>query len=275
MFSAFMDLLQAQRNEYSSKVTDGIQFIEPDLLKDKLLTKSTKRFIMENPLTRLTILGLVVYASKQLKNGMSLLDVGAGDCQYKGIFTHVSYQSTDFEETDYHQFKEIDYICSADNIPVSEKSYDAILCTEVLEHVPDPKSVLVEFNRVLKNNGHLFITTPFIQPIHEEPYDFFRYTSYAFKKLIEETGFEVVFITARGGWIASIASMLSRHVLRPQRNVKGLLLYCFLFFPLFLLPMATLRFLPLKVLAWLDKTLDKQQKYSPGYALHVIKIKDV
>ncbi len=221
MFSAFMDLLQAKRNEYSSKGTDGIQFIEPGLLKDKLLTTTTKRFILENSLSRLTILGLVIYASKQLKNGMSLLDVGAGDCPYKGFFTHVSYKSADFEETDYHAFKEIDYVCSADNIPVSEKSFDAIPCTEVLEHVPDPKSVLVEFNRVLKNNGHLFVTTPFIQPIHEEPYDFFRYTSYALKELMEETGFEVVFITS-----------------------------------------------------WLDKTLDKQQKYSPGYALHVIKIKD-
>lgn len=210
-------------NETSSKLLDSIKFVEPSLLKDKLVTESTKHFIRESPLIRLTILGLVIYASKQLKTGMSLLDVGAGDCPYKSVFANITYKSTDFAGTEYHQFKEIDYVCPADNIPVKEKSFEAVLCTEVLEHVPEPKRVLAEFNRVLKNKGNLFLTTPFIYQVHEEPYDFFRYTPYSFKNLLEEAGFEVVFITSRGGWIASIASTLRDISLRPSRNVKGLL----------------------------------------------------
>lgn len=276
MLSVFIHLLQAQRNEYLSNAADTIKFVEPRLLKDKLLTESTKRFVMMAPLSRLTILGLVLYASRQLKSGMSLLDVGAGDCPYKDIFTHVTYKSADFGETG-HEYKEIDYFCSADNIPVNEKSFDAILCTEVLEHIPEPKNVLAEFNRVLKNNGHLFVTTPFIHPVHEAPYDFFRYTSYALKILLEETGFEVVFITSRGGLIASIADTFKKKykTLRPPRNIKGLLLYSFLFLPIFSLPMVAVRLLPFKVFAWLDKNLDKEQNYTPGYALHAIKIKDL
>jgi SAM-dependent methyltransferase len=277
MFLNFRHPLQAKRNEYSSKVIDNIKFVQPSLLKDKLIPKSTKIHIMYCPFIRLTILGLVIYASKQLRNGMSLLDVGAGDCPYKDIFTHITYKSADFGEAESVDFKEIDYFCPADSIPVSEKSFDAILCTEVLEHVPEPKSVLIEFNRVLKNNGHLFVTTPFIYPLHMEPYDFFRYTPYAFKNLLKEAGFEIVFITSRGGWIASVADTLlrRRYLTRPQRNVKSLLLYCFLFLPIFALPMLILRLLPLRPLAWLDKNLDNEQTYTIGYALHAIKIKDL
>ena len=274
MFRAFIGLLKAKSNEYPSNVPDNIKFIEPSLLKDRHLPESIRKFVKQSPFTRLTILGIVIYASKQLKNGMSLLDVGAGDCPYKGIFTHVTYKSTDFGKAG-HEYKEIDYFCSADNIPISKKSFDGILCTEVLEHIPDPKIVLIEFNRVLKDNGHLFITTPFIYPIHEEPYDCFRYAPYAFKTLLKETGFEVVFITSRGGWIASIANTLGKHILRPRRNIKSLLLYCFLFLPIFALPIVAVRLLPLKVFAWLDKFLDNEQRYTPGYALHAVKMKDL
>jgi len=276
MFSAFMHLPLGRRNENSSQETDKIKFVEPSLLKDKLISEHTKRFIMKYPLTRLTILGFVIYASKQLGNGMCLLDVGAGDCPYKSIFSHVTYRSADFGKTG-HDYKEIDYFCSADDIPVNEKSFDAILCTEVLEHVPEPKSVLIEFNRVLTANGHLFVTTPFIYEVHEAPYDFFRFTSYAIHNLLRETGFEVVFITSRGGWIASIAETFKKTYkpLRPPRNAKNLLLYCFLFLPIFILPMLAVRLLPVEVFAWLDKNLDKDQIYTPGYAFHAIKIKDL
>ena len=275
MFRACIGLLKAKSNEYPpSNVPDSIKFIEPSLLKDRLVPESIRKFVKRTPFTRLTILGLIIYASRLLKNDMSLLDVGAGDCPYKGIFTHVTYKSTDFGKTG-HEYKEIDYFCPADNIPVSNKSFDAILCTEVLEHIPDPKSVLIEFNRVLKDNGHLFITTPFIYPIHEEPYDFFRYTPYAFKKLLKETGFEVVFLTSRGGWIASSADTLRRHIPRPPRNIKSLLLYCFLFLPIFALPMVAVRLLPFKVFAWLDKCLDNEQRWTTGYALHAVKMNDL
>src|SRR5579859_6405359 len=151
MFSVFASLHRTKSNENSSKLIDNIKFVEPSLLQDKRVTARTRRFVRASPLTRLPVLGLVIYASKQLNSGESILDVGAGDCPYRGVFANFTYKSADFANTDYHQFNEIDYICAADAIPVSEKSFEAILCTEVLEHVPDPKSVLIEFNRVLKS----------------------------------------------------------------------------------------------------------------------------
>jgi SAM-dependent methyltransferase len=144
----------------------------------------------------------------------------------------------------------------------------------VLEHVPEPNLVLEEFHRILKSGGHIFITTPFMHPLHEEPYDFYRYTPYALKTLVESAGFEVMFITPRGGWIVSIASTLRRYTLKPTRNMRRLLLYALIFLPIFFLPMLLIHLLPMQFLAWLDKRLDTHQTWTLGYALHARKRED-
>jgi SAM-dependent methyltransferase len=262
---------QRQRKRLMNKSPSTIRFVTPKILSNIRLPKTTRRFIKSHPFTRLTILALVQHASNQLHQGMNILDVGAGDCPYKSLFSHVEYKSTDFAQTtEHHAYQEIDYICPADALPVSEKSFDAILCTEVLEHVSHPQKVLTEFHRVLKQGGQLFVTTPFLFPLHEEPYDFYRYTPYALKQLLQETGFEVVFLTSRGGWVATVASTLGRDILRPSR--ENVLAYGLFFLPLFALPILLMRIIPPRMLAWLDKTLDKEQKYTLGYAFHAIKV---
>ncbi len=260
----------SQKKRFMKKSPSTIRFVTPKILSNTRLSQTTRRFVKAHPLTRLTILALVLHASHQLHQGMNILDVGAGDSPYKSLFSHVEYKSTDFAQTDYHAFQEIDYICPADAIPVSEKSFDAILCTEVLEHVPHPQNVLTEFHRVLKQSGHLFVTTPLLYPLHEEPYDFYRYTLYALKQLLQEAGFEVVFLTSRGGWVATVASTLGWDIRRPSR--ENVLAYGLFFLPLFALPILLMRFIPTRMLAWLDKTLDKEQNYTLGYAFHAIKV---
>lgn len=274
MFSV-MTSRRLKRNEISTRSIDCIKFVEPGLLRDRRLTERTRRFVMDAPLTRLPVLGLVIYASGQLKTGASVLDVGAGDCPYKCILAEFDYRSTDFASTEYHRYQEIDYICQADDIPVSDGSFDAIVCTEVLEHVPDPKNVLIEFNRVLKSDGSLFLTAPLIIQLHEEPYDFFRYTPYAYTNMLKESGFEIEFITAKGGWIACLANALREMSLKSPRTIKGLFLYSFVFLPLFSVPMLAVRILPFHLFARLDKHLDKAQKFTAGFALHARKIKDI
>lgn len=275
MFSVLTRQRRAKIDDSSSKLMQSVKHVDPSLLRDKLVTQRARRFVKAAPLTRLPVLGLVIYASKQLKSGASVLDVGAGDCPYKDIFANHVYKSTDFAKTGYHRFSEIDYICPAEAIPVSEKSFDAILCTEVLEHVPDPGSVLVEFNRILKSEGSLFLTTPLINQLHEEPYDFYRYTPYSFRNILKEAGFEIVFITPKAGWIASVSNALREMPLQPPKNLKGLLFYCFLFLPIFSIPMAAVRWLPFQLFASLDKALDKSQKYTAGFAVHALKIRDL
>ena len=66
----------------------------------------------------------------------------------------------------------MDYVCDITDIPVSDDSFDVIICTEVLEHVPEPIKVIKEFSRILRKNGKMFITAPLGCGIHQEPYIF-------------------------------------------------------------------------------------------------------
>ena len=93
----------------------------------------------------------------------------------------------------------MDFECPADQIPLKDSSLDSILCTEVLEHVRDPRAVWVEFYRVLRPGGKVLLATPMSWPGHEEPFDFFRYPEYGLKMLAKETGFTVLRLIPRGG----------------------------------------------------------------------------
>jgi len=90
---------------------------------------------------------------------------------------------------------------SALNLPFKSESFDTVLSTQVLEHVPEPKKMLEEVYRVLKNGGCLILTAPMIWGLHEIPNDYYRYTEYGLRYLAESIGFKVVYIgTQTGFW---------------------------------------------------------------------------
>jgi SAM-dependent methyltransferase len=71
---------------------------------------------------------------------------------------------------------------------------DVVVCTEVLEHVPNPHQVVAELSRLLKAGGALYVSVPFSAREHQIPYDFFRYTQYGLRHLFEQAGLDVEFI---------------------------------------------------------------------------------
>lgn len=139
--------------------------------------------------------------SKKIKKSLFLLDAGAGECRYKSLFSHVSYKAADFCDGDTNwNYSNIDYNCLLDNIPIENDKVEHILCTQTLEHVPEPDKVISEFNRILKKDGELYLTFPFLgDPHHQEPYDFFRYSKYGITHLLEKNNFEVKEIKPIGG----------------------------------------------------------------------------
>jgi len=66
------------------------------------------------------------------------------------------------------------------------------LCNQVLEHVFNPDAFLSEIYRVLKRDGKLLLTVPFVWDEHEQPSDYARYSSFGLKALLEKNGFRII-----------------------------------------------------------------------------------
>ena len=110
-------------------------------------------------------------------------------------------------------------------MPLAAASVDCALATEVFEHCPEPELVMREINRVLKPGGLLFLTVPFLWPLHEVPHDEYRYTPFALERHLRKSGFDSIQLQALGGWDASLAQMLSLWVRRrPFTPLKRRLL---------------------------------------------------
>jgi SAM-dependent methyltransferase len=155
-----------------------------------------------------------------------LLDVGCGQQPYVSYFRHVERKrACDFNV----DRGEVDFACPADHIPLPDASLDSVLCTEVLEHVPDPRAVWQEFARVLKPGGKVLLTTPMYWPSHEDPHDFFRHTQFGLRRMAEEAGFEVLKLLPRGGVWAFFAQAIQHSIpqylrFRWQRSLVNKLL---------------------------------------------------
>ena len=140
----------------------------------------------------------------------TLLDIGCGRMPYRSLLTSAPsqverYIGLDIEGSPHGQH---DMVFDGQTIPLPDHSVDTAMATEVLEHCPEPTRLLREIRRVLKPDGLLFITVPFFWPLHEVPYDFYRYTPHAIRFHLEQAGFENINLRAHAGWDASLAQML-------------------------------------------------------------------
>jgi ubiquinone/menaquinone biosynthesis C-methylase UbiE len=115
------------------------------------------------------------------------LDVGAGEMDRYGKF----FPNAQIVRMDINHRDTVQLVGSADNIPTSDLEFDSIICTQVFEHLSDPWKSATELYRVLKNGGHVLLTVPQMNELHEEPHDYFRYTKYGLKNMFEKAGFNV------------------------------------------------------------------------------------
>lgn len=161
----------------------------------------------------------------------TLLDLGCGSAPYKPLLLCPPFALTNYIGLDRPgRNSRADLTWDGDKIPLENASVDAAICTEVLEHCPDPGRVLREIHRVLKPEGFLFITVPFLWPLHEVPYDWHRLTPFALDQLLRDAGFETINIQALGGWDAGLAQCLGLYLRRrPMPRALRLLFTCLLF----------------------------------------------
>jgi SAM-dependent methyltransferase len=128
-----------------------------------------------------------------------LLDVGCGWKPYRGLFKRVRrYVGVDLPTSGYG-LKAVDCVADAQQLPFLNGAFDACLCSELLEHVPEPARVVAELCRVLKPGGVLILTTPQTWGLHEVPRDYFRYTEFGLRHLLGQAGFTVERVTPTCG----------------------------------------------------------------------------
>jgi SAM-dependent methyltransferase len=167
-------------------------------------------FVAESPIQRGPILDAVRSFAGSLPAGSRVLDAGAGEAPYRPLFARAEYVTQDWPGTVHEGARAADIVADLHALPVDDASFDAVVCTEVLEHVAEPARVLDELHRVLRPGGRLLVTVPFVGELHEEPHDHYRYTSHGLRGLLARAGFADVEVEPLTGWYSTIAHVL-RH----------------------------------------------------------------
>ena len=127
------------------------------------------------------------------EEAFSVLDFGCGTKPYRHLFKNtVSYTGVDFQNDQIPRpARDVDVYYDGVNLPFDDNSFDLVISFEVLEHIPNLEPILMEISRVIKPGGKFFITTPFLYPEHETPFDYQRLTIYRWVNLLEEMGYKV------------------------------------------------------------------------------------
>ena len=158
-----------------------------------------------------------------LPAGARILDAGAGELRNRVHCGHLEYVSQDFCQyagggavDDGLQVASwntsgVDIVSDIAAIPVPDASFDAVLCTEVLEHVPEPTRAIDEFSRILKGGGRLILTAPFSSNVHMAPYHFSTgFSKYWYEHHLPRRGFLIQELIPNGDWFTLLRQELTR-----------------------------------------------------------------
>lgn len=146
---------------------------------------------------------------------------------YKAYCKNLKYKSQDFGKytgenvktgikSGAYDTKSVDIISDITDIPVKNKSFDYILCTEVFEHIPDPLRALKEISRI--NKTGLILTAPFASLTHFYPHFFYTGFSEQFYRVnLPKFGYKVEKIYTYGNYF----DLLGMEILRLPFIVFG------------------------------------------------------
>lgn len=168
---------------------------------------------------------------KKIPAGLTILDAGAGECQFKKFCSHLNYVSQDFAQytgtgnigmhTGTWDNSKLDIVSDITSIPRADASFDAIMCTEVFEHVPDAVSALRELNRLLKPGGFLLITAPFASITHFAPYHFATgFNRFFYEHHLKEMNYNIEDLQMNGNYFEYVAQEL-RRIKRVGKEYAG------------------------------------------------------
>lgn len=172
---------------------------------------------------RIESLKLLDQAQTQIPTNAKVLDAGSGEGRYRHYFNHTNYVGVDLAVgDDTWDYTGLDVLSDLRELPFANNSFDAAVCVQTMEHISDPMIVTNEIGRVLKPGGRYYLSAPMCWHQHQKPYDFFRYTSFGFKHLLENSGMKVVEMRPMGGyfWFLSFNLQMMHHWLFPKPKKK-------------------------------------------------------
>ncbi len=165
-----------------------------------------------------SVFNFLMAARNEVAQDCIMMDLGAGQCRYKFFFEHCNYFGVDFGGGDKNwDYSKLDFLGDITNLSfVKDESVDFCLNTVTLEHICEPSAFFGEVNRILKPGGKIYAQVPLVAEQHQEPYDFFRYTSYGLRHLVEKHGMSVISCDPICGRLLTLASCY-RQSLREMR----------------------------------------------------------
>ena len=157
-----------------------------------------------------------------------MLDVGCGDRRFEHLFEPFvdSYTGVEHETV----FASLDaskratgpqVLYDGKRLPFEAQSFDTVVSTEVLEHTPDPAALVAEMVRVLRPGGTLILTAPLTFRLHEEPYDYFRFTPHGLASLLERVGMHVIDTRSFGSVFSVVGHKLNSYLAFRVAHLQG------------------------------------------------------
>ena len=144
---------------------------------------------------------LTQYFNKYLTKDHEVYDIGCGTKPFAAVLQDKvrKYLGVDVDDG-FYDSSYIDIIGTAYEVPVGDGFADAVISSQVLEHLEYPEKAIAETARILKQGGLFFLAFPFLYPLHAEPHDYSRITEFKIKKMLEEFGFEILEFQRIGGF---------------------------------------------------------------------------
>jgi SAM-dependent methyltransferase len=159
---------------------------------------------------------------KTIPDHSRILDAGAGEQQFRKFCSHLNYVSQDFAQYVPDElpsglqmakwdYGKLDIISDIASIPEADGSFDAVMCTEVFEHIINPRDAIKEFSRLLRTGGFLVITAPFCSLTHFAPYHFYTgFNRFFYEQELKVNGFEILELSANGNYFEYIGQEINR-----------------------------------------------------------------
>lgn len=170
---------------------------------------------------RMSRKGIYPFLEERLENvapGSRVLNVGAGGEIERIVRKAAARRNFSVTSSDIDPSRGPDLVDDISRSSIESNAFDAVVMMEVLEHVKEPSRAAAELHRILKPNGVLILSTPFVFPIHDRPFDFYRYTRHGLAYLFEP--FEGLSITERNGWAEAIVVLSARLYREPGWALK-------------------------------------------------------